>query len=62
VRAAVLAGQAQSFMRRRLVLEHGSFYPGTGLMVKPVELEALARRAEQMTATALAEALKAAPA
>ena len=37
------------YAEARLV-EHGSFDPGTGLMVKPFQLDALARRVAQMTA------------
>ena len=37
------------YAEARLV-EHGSFDPGTGLMVKPFQLEALARRVAQMAA------------
>jgi CheY-like chemotaxis protein len=37
------------YAEARLV-EHGSFDPGTGLMVKPFQLETLARRVAQMTA------------
>jgi len=43
------------YAEARLV-ERGSFDPGTGLMVKPFQLDALARRVAQMTAQASAQA------
>jgi CheY-like chemotaxis protein len=42
------------YAEARLV-EHGSFDPGTGLMVKPFPLDALARRVAQMTTQVTAQ-------